>query len=153
LKAVIITSICVIFSLFGGGTLIHATSDWDDMYYDNAWNDTTPDAEAKDTPVVEVWLGEKVARFGRTQFKVQGGMPTYPTPKGYFKIYWKSREHKSSQWDDAPMPYAMFFKDGAAIHQGPLYGESHGCVRVSNEMAKYLFDKCFEKRTHVVVYP
>ena len=51
------------------------------------------------------------------------------------------------------MPYAMFFKDGAALHVGPLYGGSHGCVRISEEMAKVLFAKCYENRTRVVVYP
>lgn len=129
-----------------------SASQWDDIYFDNP---PIAEAEYRDnwyTPDIEIWLGEKIGRFITSEFRVQGGMPTYPTPSGSFWIYWKNREHISKQWD-APMPYAMFFKDGAALHVGPLYGGSHGCVRISEEMAKVLFAKCYENRTRVVVYP
>ena len=51
----------------------------------------------------------------------------------------------SKQWDNAPMPHAIFFtKDGHAIH-GSLEtkklgrADSHGCVRVSPKNAETLF--------------
>ena len=51
----------------------------------------------------------------------------------------------SKQWDDAPMPHAIFFtKKGHAIH-GTLEEKnlgnaaSHGCVRLSRANAKTLF--------------
>jgi hypothetical protein len=51
----------------------------------------------------------------------------------------------SKQWDNAPMPHAIFFtKQGHAIH-GTLdekrlgNAASHGCVRLSRENAKTLF--------------
>ena len=128
-------------------------SEWDSMYYDNPWKNYDDCPETAQTPDIEIWLGENTGRFDRTQFTVRGGMPTYPTPKGAFWIYWKDREHKSSQWYDAPMPCAMFFSGGVAIHQGPLSSSSHGCVRVSMDMAKYLFSRCNEYRTRVIVYP
>ncbi|MBX7245175.1 MAG: L,D-transpeptidase [Candidatus Sumerlaeaceae bacterium] len=104
------------------------------------------------TPDIEIWLGEKVGRYGDMEFEIQGGMPEFPTPTGAFQIEWKNRDHFSKQWQ-APMPYAMFFHNGAAIHVGPLYGGSHGCVRVSESTARYLFGQTKEQVTRVFVYP
>ena len=66
----------------------------------------------------------------------------------------------SRQWDNAPMPHAVFFtKDGHAIH-GTLdlkrLGKpaSHGCVRLSPENAATLFalvEKTGMKNTQVVL--
>lgn len=133
----------LVVCLWGSG------SPWEDMYFDNP----AKRADAPEfTPDVEVWLNEKVGRFDGREFVIQGGSASYPTPKGSFWVHWKSRNHFSKQWA-APMPYAIFFKDGAALHVGPLYGGSHGCVRVSNETAPILFSRCHENRTRVVVYP
>ncbi len=51
----------------------------------------------------------------------------------------------SKQWDNAPMPHAIFFiKDGHAIHgtqEVKNLGKpaSHGCVRLSPENAATLY--------------
>ena len=51
----------------------------------------------------------------------------------------------SRQWDNAPMPHAVFFtKDGRAIHgtyEVKRLGKpaSHGCVRLSRENAATLY--------------
>ncbi len=107
---------------------------------------------AQATPDIEIWLGERVGRFGDYEFAVVGGSPEYPTPKGAFVVQWKARSWWSRQWD-APMPYAIFFHRGAAIHVGSLGSHSHGCVRVSEQTARYLFANVREGVTRVFVYP
>jgi hypothetical protein len=66
----------------------------------------------------------------------------------------------SRQWDNAPMPHAVFFtKDGHAIHgtyELKRLGKpaSHGCVRLSPENAATLYalvEKTGLKNTYVVL--
>ena len=70
------------------------------------------------------------------------GARGYATPSGHFKVSWLDEHHESKQYNDAPMPYAIFFDEGKAIHGfarsvgGPA---SHGCVRLSTGNAKTLF--------------
>jgi lipoprotein-anchoring transpeptidase ErfK/SrfK len=103
-------------------------------------------------PDIEIWLSEGVGRYGNKEFGVSGGRPEFPSPTGAFEIEWKSRLWWSKQWQ-APMPYAMFFHNGAAIHVGSLDSHSHGCIRVSEDTAKWLFRVTREKETRVFVYP
>lgn len=104
------------------------------------------------TPDIEIWLGERTGRFGDYEFAVLGGRPDYPTPTGAFVVQWKSRSWWSRQWN-AAMPYAVFFRGGAAIHEGSLSVPSHGCIHVSQKAARYVFDNCKEGVTRVFVYP
>ena len=66
---------------------------------------------------------------------VSTGGRGYDTPNGTFKPFRMEIDHHSDEWDDAPMPYSMFFtKIGHAIHgtyeQRNLgRAVSHGCVR------------------------
>src|ERR1700733_5781751 len=61
----------------------------------------------------------------------------YDTPNGVFKPFRMEIDHHSDEWDNAPMPYAIFFtQTGNAIHstyeQRSLgHAVSHGCVRLS----------------------
>jgi lipoprotein-anchoring transpeptidase ErfK/SrfK len=56
------------------------------------------------------------------------------------------KEHYSKEWDDAPMPYSIFFTDaGHAIHGSHAVSRlgrpaSHGCVRLAPANARTLFD-------------
>ncbi|MCX7018495.1 MAG: L,D-transpeptidase [Candidatus Sumerlaeota bacterium] len=104
------------------------------------------------TPDVELWLGERLGRFGEYEFAILGGRPGYPTPTGAFAVEWKSRSWWSKQWN-AEMPYSMFFKGGAAMHEGSLGVESHGCVHLSEKAARYLYYATVEGKTRVFVYP
>ncbi len=104
------------------------------------------------TPDVEIWLGERIGRFGDFEFAVLGGKPAHPTPTGAFRVEWKSRKWWSKQYN-APMPYSVFFHQGCAIHEGSLRSMSHGCVHVSNDAAKHIFGRGKEKVTRVIVYP
>ena len=64
------------------------------------------------------------------------------TPTGVFTILEKKVMHRSSTYDDAPMPYMQrLTSKGIAIHAGDLpgYPASHGCIRLPNEFAKQLY--------------
>jgi lipoprotein-anchoring transpeptidase ErfK/SrfK len=69
-------------------------------------------------------------------------MRGFDTPRGSYKVSWLDEHHKSKQYNDAPMPYSIFFNNGRAIHgfAGGVGGPaSHGCVRLSTGNAKTLF--------------
>ncbi|MGH8823061.1 MAG: L,D-transpeptidase family protein [Jiangellaceae bacterium] len=78
---------------------------------------------------------------------VRFGSELTPTREGAFSVGWKSRDHVSKLYD-TPMPYAMFFSGGQAVHYSPDFaangynGSSHGCVNVRNKTAiASLFDQ------------
>ncbi|MER7476874.1 L,D-transpeptidase family protein [Streptomyces sp. NPDC126510] len=79
---------------------------------------------------------------GRTvsTMAVRFGSRGTPTREGVFSVYWKSRDHVSTLYD-SPMPYAMFFSGGQAVHFSADFaargyaGASHGCVNVRDEAA------------------
>src|SRR5450756_3134354 len=45
----------------------------------------------------------------RYAWKVSTGMADYDTPAGDFQAFRMERDHFSREWDDAPMPYSIFF--------------------------------------------
>jgi hypothetical protein len=64
------------------------------------------------------------------------------TPTGVFTILEKKVMHRSTTYDNAPMPYMQrLTTKGIAIHAGDLpgYPASHGCIRLPNEFAKLLY--------------
>ncbi|MEU1086984.1 L,D-transpeptidase family protein [Streptomyces sp. NPDC005892] len=69
---------------------------------------------------------------------VRFGSEYTPTREGVFSVYWKSRHHVSTLYG-SPMPYAMFFSGGQAVHYSADFaargygGASHGCVNVRDE--------------------
>ena len=71
---------------------------------------------------------------------VRFGSTRTPTREGTFSVGWKSRNHFSKLYD-TPMPYAMFFSGGQAVHYSADFarngysGASHGCVNVRNYTA------------------
>ncbi|MFJ4830468.1 L,D-transpeptidase family protein [Streptomyces sp. NPDC088747] len=77
---------------------------------------------------------------GRTvsTMEVRFGSEYTPTREGVFSVYFKSRHHVSTLYD-SPMPYAMFFSGGQAVHFSTdfagrgYFGASHGCVNVRDE--------------------
>lgn len=71
---------------------------------------------------------------------ITSGKPGYETPTGTFQVTWKDRDHRSGEYDGAPMPYSVFFTDtGIAFHEGSLRRQSHGCIHLSNEAARTYF--------------
>ncbi|HEY1971817.1 MAG TPA: L,D-transpeptidase [Pseudonocardia sp.] len=62
------------------------------------------------------------------------------TPVGMHQVLWKDKDHLSQEFDDAPMPWSVFFADGGiAFHTGSLRAQSSGCVHLSNSSAKRFF--------------
>ena len=64
------------------------------------------------------------------------------TPTGVFTILEKKVMHRSTTYDNAPMPYMQrLTSKGIAIHAGDLpgYPASHGCIRLPNQFAKQLY--------------
>lgn len=74
---------------------------------------------------------------------VSTGKPGYQTPTGVFTTKMKDKDHHSSKYNNAAMPYTeRLTNDGVALHAGgiPGYPESHGCVHLPSEYARLLFD-------------
>ena len=69
--------------------------------------------------------------------RVATGAIDYDTPNGEFKPFRMEIDYPSDEWDNAPMPYSIFFTEtGNAVHgtheQRSLgHAVSHGCVRLS----------------------
>lgn len=81
----------------------------------------------------------------RYRWPVSTGNPSHETPNGSFQTFRMEPDHYSKEFDDAPMPHAIFFtKRGHAIHGTDSVGKlgvpvSHGCVRLSRENAATLY--------------
>jgi L,D-transpeptidase catalytic domain len=74
---------------------------------------------------------------------VSTGRPGHQTPTGVFTVLQKQKEHRSTIYDGAPMPYMERLTwGGVALHAGglPGYPESHGCIHLPTEFAQQLFD-------------
>src|SRR5947208_1432391 len=76
---------------------------------------------------------------------VSTGRSGFDTPSGKFKAFRMEKDHFSKEWDDAPMPFSIFFtQKGHAIH-GYLDTRnigrpaSHGCVRLTKANAEKLY--------------
>jgi len=122
-----------------------------------------------DTPIIQLkkgeflWMGEAVSTgpvvmvvsiteqrayvyrngilIGATT--VSTGRPGHLTPTGVFTVLQKQKEHRSTIYDGAPMPYMERLTwGGVALHAGglPGYPESHGCIHLPSEFARRLFE-------------
>ncbi|MFM9979224.1 MAG: L,D-transpeptidase [Sphingomonadaceae bacterium] len=70
------------------------------------------------------------------------GKPGHETPTGVFTILQKDKNHRSSAYNNAPMPNMNRLTwDGIALHAGnlPGYPASHGCVRLPVAFSEKLF--------------
>jgi lipoprotein-anchoring transpeptidase ErfK/SrfK len=78
-------------------------------------------------------------------WKISSGVSAeFATPRGIFKPEWTAKMWFSKKYDDAPMPNAVFFKNGAAIHATQAVGRlgtpaSHGCVRLAPANAETFY--------------
>ncbi len=83
------------------------------------------------------------------------------TPVGTFRILSKGTAScRSTRYPvgkgGAPMPYCMFFSKYYAVHGSndvPDYNASHGCIRVTPAMAKWLSKNFIDVGTTVIVKP
>ena len=76
-------------------------------------------------------------------WKISSGRDGFETPTGSFSVQRLDANHFSDEYEQAPMPYAIFFHEGFAIHgtyQGGLGRPvSHGCVRLAVPNARLLY--------------
>lgn len=134
-------------------------------------NNTSPKPKAQGMTLDDRCLTGRVVCISKSQRKlawvvdgetkmtmdVRFGSELTPTRNGAFSVNWKSRNHHSKLYD-SPMPYALFFSGGQAVHfsqdfQARGYnGSSHGCVNVRDKGAvSSLFDATREG-DKVIVY-
>ncbi len=83
------------------------------------------------------------------RWPVSTGRPGYRTPTGTFRPVFLSRDHRSSLYDDAPMPWSVFFNGHIAIHGTTEIRSlgrpvSHGCVRLHPKYAEIFFKEVIE---------
>jgi hypothetical protein len=108
------------------------------------WN---PAAAELGPILVLVSLGEQRAYVYRNGVQigvttVSSGRSGYGTPTGVFVILQKDKDHRSSTYNNAPMPYTQRLTwGGVALHAGglPGYPSSHGCVHLPSKFAEELF--------------
>ena len=77
-------------------------------------------------------------------WKVSTARPGKVTPSGSWTAKSLSRYHRSSRYDNAPMPYSIFYDGNFAIHgtnQVKKLGKpaSAGCIRLHPDNAAMLF--------------
>lgn len=105
-----------------------------------------------DAPAVHVVVDKaaqqvsvSVAGVEQYRWPVSTGRKATWTPAGEFKPAFLSRNHRSSKYNNAPMPFAVFFNGNIALHGTTdlkRLGQpaSHGCVRLHPDNAKVLFE-------------
>lgn len=67
------------------------------------------------------------------------------TPSGTWTAKWLSKNHRSSLYNNAPMPFSIFYDGNFAIHGTDEIERlgipaSSGCIRLHPEHAKFLFE-------------
>lgn len=93
------------------------------------------------------------------RWKVSTGRSGYGTPSGSWSAKWLSKNHRSRKYNNAPMPYAVFFNGGYAVHGTndlKRLGRpaSHGCVRLDPKHAAVFFSmvqKTGNANTRIVI--
>ncbi|WP_221347780.1 L,D-transpeptidase family protein [Streptomyces beigongshangae] len=122
--------------------MTHEPGKWD-LYASGGQPAAAPDPRCMTGRVLCISKTSRTLRWmidGRTlsTTEVRFGSQYTPTREGVFTVYFKSRHHVSTIYD-SPMPYAMFFSGGQAVHYSEnfaatgYYGGSHGCVNVRDE--------------------
>lgn len=77
-------------------------------------------------------------------WKVSTAARGYITPVGSYKPYRIHKMWRSRKYNNAPMPYSVFFHKGWAVHGTDAIKRlgrpaSHGCVRLHPKNAKQLY--------------
>lgn len=93
------------------------------------------------------------------RWKVSTARAGKVTPSGSWSAKWLSKNHRSSRYNNAPMPFAIFYSGNYAVHgtnQVSRLGRpaSAGCVRLHPKNAAILFSLAQReglKNTRIVV--
>ena len=62
------------------------------------------------------------------------------TPTGTFHVYLKEKMHYSKAFNNAPMPFSVFFVGGVAFHEGSLSVPSAGCIHLAHSSAVQFYE-------------
>jgi len=78
-------------------------------------------------------------------WKISSGRGRYATPNGSFSPYRMHKMWYSRKYNNAPMPYAVFYDGGYAVHGTNAVSRlgrpaSHGCVRLDTRNAKKFYE-------------
>ncbi len=81
----------------------------------------SPIAAQAATLVANISIGKQMMTvsengFVKYRWKVSTARNGYVTPTGSWSAKWLSRDHRSRKYDNAPMPFAVFFNGGYAVH-------------------------------------
>ncbi len=80
-------------------------------------------------------------RVARGPVAISHGGRGQETPTGTFQVEWKDATHRSSEFNNAPMPWSVFFAPGGiAFHEGNPRNPSAGCVHLTAADAKAWYD-------------
>jgi lipoprotein-anchoring transpeptidase ErfK/SrfK len=88
----------------------------------------------------KAWLTDGKGNVTRGPVAITTGGPGNETPQGIFHVMWKDQFHHSREYNQAPMPYSVFFAPGDAFHAGSLQRDSAGCVHLSDAASEKFFD-------------
>jgi lipoprotein-anchoring transpeptidase ErfK/SrfK len=106
-------------------------------------------ASAKAEVIIDVDLASQTMHVqsaaGSYDWPVSTARAGFTTPRGHFEPIGMERMHYSKKYHNSPMPYSIFFYGGYAIHGTYALSAlgtpaSHGCVRLSPEHAKALYE-------------
>jgi len=93
------------------------------------------------------------------EWPVSTARPGHVTPTGQFVAQWLSRNHRSSRYNNAPMPYSIFYDGHYAVHGTDQINRlgrpaSAGCIRLHPDNARILFEMARQEgleNTRIVV--
>ncbi len=93
-------------------------------------------------------------------WSVSSGKAGHASPRGTWRVQWTSRIWYSKKYDNAPMPHAVFFTGGVAVHATSATGmlgrpASHGCIRLAPANAAQFYalvQKYGTKQTQIQVF-
>jgi lipoprotein-anchoring transpeptidase ErfK/SrfK len=105
--------------------------------------------------VMEVYVDGELQH----RWPVSTGRDGFDTPGGNYKPQRLEKEWYSRKYDNAPMPNAVFFNGGYAIHgtnDTKRLGRqaSHGCIRLAPDHAAELYDLIEDhgaRRTRIII--
>lgn len=79
-----------------------------------------------------------------------GGRPGHGTPTGCFRPIGLNKHYWSHKYN-APMPNAVFFSPGVALHTGSLNVPSHGCVHLADSTSSLIYQTVAQYRQNTQI--
>lgn len=118
----------------------------------------TPPAVQVNIDISAQAMAVRVNGFPYAYWRVSTARKGYYTPRGTFGVTRMAKVYYSRKYDNAPMPNAVFFRGGYAIHGSYAVKSlgrpaSHGCVRLSpgNAAALYALIERNGRRARIVL--